>query len=231
VVHSGDISAHGADDGADLRHARRRLDELPVPWLAIPGNHDIGDVDPTSQPIDDERRARYADAFGAPRWSAERDGWRLVGIDAQTLLCDLPAAADEWAFLAASLDTDRPVALFLHRPLRPWRDDTVDEPRRYVMGAGRERLQALIAAGPVKLVGTGHVHQWWAGTIDGVAHVWAPSTWALVPEAVQPIIGDKWTGIVEHELAADGTVTSRFVRPDGIADLTIGTDFPSPYDH
>src|SRR4051812_23941624 len=62
VVHTGDISAHGADDATDLRHARRRLEELPVPWLAIPGNHDIGDVDPTSQPIDDDRRARFADA-------------------------------------------------------------------------------------------------------------------------------------------------------------------------
>jgi Icc protein len=231
VVHTGDISAHGADDDADLRHARRRLEELPVPWLAIPGNHDIGDVDPTEQPIDDTRRSRYADAFGASRWITEQGGWRLVGIDAQTLLSDLPAADDEWQWLQDAVTADVPVALFLHRPLRPWRADTPDEPRRYVSGVGRSRLTALLAASTVRLVGTGHVHQWWSGQLDGTTQVWAPSTWALVPDRVQPVIGDKIVGLVELELAADGTVRSTFVRPDGVTDLRIGDDFPSPYEH
>ena len=231
VVHTGDISAFGADEAADLHHARRRLDELPVPWLAIPGNHDIGDVDPTPEPIDDTRRARYADAFGASRWTTEAGGWRLVGIDAQTLLSDLPAAADEWHWLEDAVRADGPVALFLHRPLRPWRADTPDEPRRYVSGDGRSRLAALLAAASVRLVATGHVHQWWQGELDGADHVWAPSTWALVPDRVQPVIGAKVVGLVEHELAPGGTVRSTFVRPDGVTDLRIGDDFPSPYDH
>ena len=231
VVHTGDISAHGADRDADLRHARRRLDELTVPWLAVPGNHDIGDVDPTPEPIDNTRRTRYADAFGASRWTAEEGGWRLVGIDAQTLLSDLPAATDEWEWLEDAVSVDGPVALFLHRPLRPWRADTPDDPGRYVSGPGRSRLAALLAESSVRLVGTGHVHQWWKGELDGAAHVWAPSTWALVPDRVQPVIGAKVVGVVEHELDRDGTVRSTYVRPDGVTDLRIGDDFPSPYEH
>jgi len=229
VVHTGDISAHGADDEADLRHARRRLDELAVPWLAVPGNHDIGDAPPTTHPIDDVRRARYAASFGESRWTTELGGWRLVGVDAQALLSGLPAAEDEWAWLADALTTDRPIGLFLHRPLRPWRADTPDEPRRYASGAGRQRLGALLAAAPVHLVGTGHVHQWWTGELDGAQHVWAPSTWAVLPDRIQPVIGEKVAGAVELALHDDGTVVPTFVRPDGITDVVLDVDFPSPY--
>jgi 3',5'-cyclic-AMP phosphodiesterase len=231
VVHTGDISAHGSEGADDLVHARRRLDELTVPWLAIPGNHDIGDTAPTTSPVDDTRRRRYADAFGATRWSTELGAWRLVGVDAQTMLSDLPEGADEWAWLEEALATERPTVLFLHRPLRPFRDDTVDDPRRYVMPPARQRLAALLATSPVRLVGSGHVHQWWSGRLGGAAHVWAPSAWAVLPDDVQPVIGAKHAGIVEHELADDGTCTSTFVRPAGLADVTIGTDFPSPYTH
>ena len=229
VVHTGDISAHGADDDADLRHARRRLDELSVPWLAVPGNHDIGDTLPTTHPVDDERRARYAGSFGDSRWTTELGAWRLVGIDAQTLLSDLPAADDEWAWLAEALATDRPIGLFLHRPVRPWRADTPDEPRRYASGEGRRRLGALIAAAPVHLVATGHVHQWWAGELDGATHVWAPSTWAVLPDHIQPVIGAKTTGVVEHALHPDGTVVASLVHPEGVDELCLEVDFPSPY--
>ena len=45
------------------------LDALPVPWLAIPGNHDIGDLGATSSPVDDRRRAAYQEAFGPTTWS------------------------------------------------------------------------------------------------------------------------------------------------------------------
>ena len=229
VIHTGDISAHGADGAADLRHARRRLDELTVPWLAVPGNHDIGDAQPTNHPIDDERRSRYADAFGDARWTTDLGGWRLVGIDAQTLLSDLPAAQDEWAWLEAALAADGPVGLFLHRPVRPWRADTPDEPRRYASGIGRRRLGALLAAAPVRLVGSGHVHQWWAGELDGAQHVWAPSTWAVLPDQIQPVIGSKVAGVVELVLHGDGTAEPSFVRPAGVTDLCLDVDFPSPY--
>ena len=125
--------------------------------------------------------------------------------------------------------SDGPVGLFLHRPLRPWRADTPDEPRRYASGDGRRRLGALLAGAPVRLVGTGHVHQWWAGELDGAQHVWAPSTWAVLPDRIQPVIGAKVAGVVELALHADGTAVPSFVRPDGVTDLCLDVDFPSPY--
>ncbi len=44
VVHVGDLSLDGEHDAADLDYAREQLGRLaPTPWIAVPGNHDIGD--------------------------------------------------------------------------------------------------------------------------------------------------------------------------------------------
>ena len=60
-------------------------------------------------------------------------------------------------------------------------------------------------------------------------HVWAPSTWATLPDRIQPVIGAKVTGIVAIELGE--SVAATLVRPAGMTCPTIGEDFASPYAH
>jgi 3',5'-cyclic-AMP phosphodiesterase len=230
VVHSGDISLNGADDPDDLEHARERLAELPSPWLAIPGNHDIGDFGDVQERIDATRYQRYVDVFGADNWSTMLDGWRVVGLDVQALVAGIDVAGDVWSWLEGELSQPGPAVLFLHRPMRPWAADEDDHPVRYVTEPARERLTRLIASSGVRMVGSGHVHQWRRVEDDGRAHVWAPSTWASLPDWLQPVIGSKLTGVVEHTLH-DDSVTSTVVQPPGIADLVLGEDIESPYDH
>jgi len=59
VLHLGDLTRDGANGRRDLDHGRRQLDRLPVPWHAVPGNHDVGDnpsVDtPAAAAADDDR--------------------------------------------------------------------------------------------------------------------------------------------------------------------------------
>ena len=227
VVHAGDISMDGANDAAELRHARRRLDELPVPWRAIPGNHDIGDIGDTTEPIDEHRRAAFAAAFGEGSWDLHLGGWHLVGVDVQTLASPLPAATALWSWLDRTVTGDESTALFIHRPLLPHGRDEHDDPRRYVPGPSRRRLLDLLGRGAVRLVVSGHVHQWRDVAGGLCRHVWVPSTWSSLPDAIQPRIGAKVTGAVEIELGETATV--RLVRPDGVADLTGDVDFPSPY--
>ena len=227
VVHAGDISMDGANDPEELRHARRRLDELPVPWRAIPGNHDIGDFGDTTEPIDDRRRAAYAAEFDEGSWNVRLDGWHLVGVDIQTLASPLPAARALWEWLDRTVTGDQPTALFVHRPLLPLGRHDDDEPRRYVTGASRHRLLDLLGRGDVRLVVSGHVHQWRDVTRGACRHVWAPSTWSSLPDTIQPTIGTKVTGAVE--IVLDDTPAVRLVRPDGVADLTGDVDFRSPY--
>ncbi len=60
VLHLGDLTRDGANGRRDLDHGRRQLDRLPVPWHAVPGNHDVGD-----NPSVDTPAAAAADA---PAW-------------------------------------------------------------------------------------------------------------------------------------------------------------------
>jgi 3',5'-cyclic-AMP phosphodiesterase len=230
VIHTGDLTMNGADDVEDLRHARRQLDRLSVPWLALPGNHDIGDFGETDQPVNDARRRRYSDVFGEANWSTVIDGWHLVGIDIQTLLSDLPEAEHLWSWLQEELHETAPTAMFTHRPFRPWDAGEADDPNRYVTEPSRSRLTALATRSNVRLIATGHVHQWRI-VADDCSHVWAPSAWATIPDSVQPLIGTKVVGVVEHDLHPTGAVTSTLIRPPRIAQVTIGESFDSPYSH
>jgi 3',5'-cyclic AMP phosphodiesterase CpdA len=229
VVHGGDITFNGADDLSDLIRARALLDRLSVRWLAIPGNHDIGDADDDSQPVTDVRRERYQSVFGEASWSVNVDGWRLIGVDVQTLLCELDAALDVWEWLADELHVEQPTVLFLHRPLRPWARGEMEKRSRYITEPTRSRLEPLLANGGVRLVASGHVHQWRSWRADGIAHVWAPSTWASLPDRIQPWIGSKLTGLVHYDLRDDGEITTTLIQPDGMAQVVSERDFVSPY--
>ncbi|HUG00135.1 MAG TPA: metallophosphoesterase [Ilumatobacter sp.] len=231
VVHTGDVTLDGASSATDLEHARALVDRLPVPWLTVPGNHDIGDVGDTQDPVTAARTARYGETLGETSWTRSVGGWQLVGVDLQTLLADLPSTEPLWEWLESTLDGSSPTALFLHRPLVPLATDHVDEPSRYVTEPGRGRLMQLLAAGDVRLVASGHVHQWQTADVGPVRHVWAPSTWAALPDRIQPVLGRKVVGVVEHTLYADGQSTSVLVQPEGVRQLVIADDFESPYSH
>lgn len=232
VVHTGDVTLDGAHDEADLQFARRLLDEVEAPQVVVPGNHDLGDVAPTAMPIDEERRRRYVDLFDDGFWSRPCGAWRLVGVDIQTLLSGLADTEERWTWLGRELGRPDPTVLFLHRPLAPLEATDEDVAIRYVGAPHRHRLQGLLAGSTVRVLASGHVHQFRTGrtgSTHGIDHVWAPSTWACLPDDVQPVLGDKVVGVVEHVLEAEAT--SRVVVPDGVAQHTIGVDIPVPYDH
>lgn len=227
VVHTGDITLDGAHHDDHLDHARSRLDELPCPWLAIPGNHDIGDVAPTTMPITIDRHRAYEVRFGPGSWTTDLGEWRIVGIDVQALV-GLDDGVDRWDWVGAALDVDGPKMLCCHRPLWPAPTDG-EHPNRYVPEPSRTRLAELVTGGDVRVVATGHVHQRASLLQDGIRVEWGPSTWAVLPESVQPTIAEKRVGLVEHELGE--TVVSRTVIPATVGQFTIGVDFDSPYDH
>jgi 3',5'-cyclic AMP phosphodiesterase CpdA len=227
VVHTGDITIDGAHRDDHLDHGRARLDELPCPWMAIPGNHDIGDMAPTTMPITAARRDAYEARFGPGNWSTEVGAWRIVGIDVQALV-GLTEEDQRWQWLGEELAADGPKMLCCHRPLWPAPRDG-EHPSRYVPEPARSRLGELAAAGDVRVIATGHVHQWASLRRDGINLEWAPSTWAVLPESVQPTIVTKEVGFLEHLLGH--TVTSRVVTPSAVTRFTIGVDFESPYDH
>ena len=57
----------------------------------------------------------------------------------------------------------------------------------------------------------------------------APTTWAVLPDDIQPALGAKRCGIVALEFANGRQPEPDLIEPDGIAQLTVITDIPDPY--
>ena len=206
VIHLGDLSLDGAHNAGDLHYGRRQLDRLPVPWHAVPGNHDIGDNPWPGTPgdftVDAGRCQRWLDIVGADHWSLTVNGWTLLAINAQLAGSGLEAEAGQWSWLREQLsgisDSQR-VALITHKPVTATDTELADSPAyRFLPRSARDRL-------------------------------WAPSTWAVLPDQVQPVLGTKRCGIVSLDLGSGTSPEPVLVEPDGIAQLTVGTDIPDPY--
>lgn len=223
TLHLGDITVDGVKDPADLEHARAMSADWPTPIRFLPGNHDIGDNPPgpgvaATEPLRPARLADYRTAFGADRWALDAAGWRLLGVNAQLLGTDGDAEAEQWAWLATAVADapDRPTVLFLHKPLFQDSPDDEKPHQRYVPVAARRRLLALLSTVPLRAVVSGHVHQSRDRVVDGIRHVWVPSTAFFLPDELQDRIGEKVTGIGMIELAAN-RLRFHLVCPDGVA--------------
>ncbi len=239
VVHLGDLTLDGCNDSADLVTARDRLDRLAAPWRVIPGNHDIGDNpnrgighEPT---IDVDRLARWRQTIGHDWWTLDVGGWTLVAANAQLFGSGLDAEHDQWAWLAQELagrGPQRPIGLLTHKPLSAPDEELAAAPsHRFVPPAARARIEALSPDSTVPLVMSGHVHQFRILDVGERRHVWAPTTWAVLPEEIQPTFGVKRCGVVSLTLSSGRRVGVALVEPRGMTQLTVTRDVPNPYHH
>jgi 3',5'-cyclic AMP phosphodiesterase CpdA len=240
VIHTGDITLDGTTDRRELGFARRHLDAMPAPVLALPGNHDLGDNPNETNGgsrylIDDDRVAAYRDLIGEDRWATDIGGWRLVGFNAQLLDSGLADEEEQWSWLENELRpealADHHPAVFLHKPLlhSDPQPDEHDLPVRYVRRTARERLLAMLTAAGVRVVVSGHVHQFRRFDAHRLNHVWAPTSWATIPATHQATIGERWVGGLDLALGDDGSVAVEHVRPAGVDQHIIGETIPNPY--
>jgi 3',5'-cyclic AMP phosphodiesterase CpdA len=205
----------------------------------VPGNHDIGDNPHpdlgAGEAVDATRLAAWRDALGADRWSLELDGWTVVAINAQLVDSGLAAEADQWTWLGeqlAGLAPDRPAVLVTHKPLAGTPADLdLSPPSRFLAVSARDRLADLPGAEHISLVVSGHVHQSRVLEAGGRRHVWAPTTWAVLPDTIQPVFGAKRCGVVSITLGAAGRADVEIVEPPGVAQHVLGEDVPNPYRH
>ena len=200
--------------------ARGLLDELPVPWRAVAGNHDEGDATlvegAVEGVVDAAARHRWTEHVGPPWWAEDLDGWWLLAVDAQLVGSGLEAEDEQWAWLEDRLSAagDRPVVLASHKPVATPPGEGSEGPGiRFVPAEGRARLATLLDRATVPLVVSGHVHQGRGLDLGGRHHLWAPTAWAVLPEHVQPALGDKRCAVVDLDLHPDGTWSAAEVVP------------------
>lgn len=166
VVATGDLTNRGSGAPADFALALEWLDGLGAPWLAVPGNHDLGAnaargrEQPVMERYEDVPFAStgYAAAFGADPVVRAQPG-RLTVLGIAVREGDPDGAIDR---LARAIDeTEGPVVVAGHYPLVPPRAIAIDEPfgaRGYIDGIVR-RLGGVLASRPAVVAYLcGHVH-------------------------------------------------------------------------
>ncbi|MGI3903633.1 MAG: metallophosphoesterase family protein [Janthinobacterium lividum] len=217
IVHTGDLSVDGADHEADLAFAIELIRRLPVPVLCVPGNHDVGHLPGSPQPVDAARLKRWRALVGPDRWVEDHGDWRLLGIDG--LLCGSGTGeeAEQFAWLERSLaERDgRRVALFSHQPLFVDDPDEGDTGYWGIPPAPRRALRDLFARHDVALFASGHLHVAASGRLDETALVWAPATSFMVGPMQREMPGRRMLGAVIHRLETD--VSSEIVAIPGLS--------------
>ncbi len=228
VIHTGDLSLDGADSAEDLRHGRAAMNAIGLDWLALPGNHDVGDdaMLRGKQPITPERLARWEDCVGPLHFLRDIPGWRLIGLDSQGFSAN-PAHRAAIAAAIAGAGARR-LALFQHKPIT---EEALDDGAvNYwpLLPSPRGELLAMFGATRPALVASGHVHQWRDRVADGIRQIWAPAVGFIVGDAWQHRVGEKLLGWVEHEFHADGRHVARLHHMPALPLHDIG-EIPQAY--
>lgn len=211
VIHTGDLSLDGADLEEDLTFCMELMGAVEAPMLIVPGNHDIGHLPGSHQPVDALRLERWRRLVGADRWAKQSDGWLFIGLNALVLGFDDAEEEAQFAWLEQVLaERDgRRVAIFTHKPL------FVDDPNEGDTGywsirpAPRQRLYDLIAAHDVALFASGHLHWAWKGQFNTTALVWGPSSAFIIDTMEREMPGERLVGAVIHTFGED--VASKIV--------------------
>jgi 3',5'-cyclic AMP phosphodiesterase CpdA len=180
VIVNGDLCINGPEDNEELAFAAYAVSTLEGPVFTLPGNHDVGDEPPgqdAHQLIGEARMARWLRAFRDDHWTFEAGGWILAGLNAQLFGSGLAREKEQRSWLANVLSeaAPRPVALFLHKPLFV-NGPSDNELSIACMNPGpRHDLLQLLSNSTVRLIVSGHLHQYRDRLVDGIRHVWAPS--------------------------------------------------------
>jgi 3',5'-cyclic AMP phosphodiesterase CpdA len=217
VIVNGDLAIDGPDSDAEIAFGAEALAGLTGKVLALPGNHDVGDEPPGQDPgqiISETRLARWDRSLGGDRFVLNLDGWRLVGVNAQLFGSGLSREAEQNRWLDAQLlsPAGRRLALVLHKPLFiEHAGEDVPSIASIVPAARGALLDRLKRAG-VRLVVSGHLHQHRDRVIDGIRHLWLPSTAFMASE---PRGGDPACGLAILDLTAD-QVSVSIERPAGL---------------
>ena len=181
LVHGGDLAFNAPAVAGDLAYAAAEIRALGLDWLAIPGNHDIGEAPAFSrldQPISAATMAAWRRLVGPQWWSRDVGAWRLIGLDTALMASDLAEEAAQNVFFREALASrdGRPVMVFVHIP--PFDEDPGDTGKTtsVVPFPARRAFLDACASGGVKIIACGHLHVYRHHCYGGMDIVWAPAT-------------------------------------------------------
>ncbi len=225
VIHTGDVAFNAPDVPDDLAFCREQLDRIPCPWVAIPGNHDIGEPGENprlGQCIGEQDLEQWERHFGLDHFCQDIGAWRLIGINSELLGSGLPREDVQWQFLADSLASagDQCIGIFLHKPMFLDDIDATKIDGACVHPAPRARLRNLVQDANVSFVACGHTHAYHHSTWNGLDVVWSPTTAFVNPGKRWPVETINRAGLIEWTFAGD-RVLHEVVEPAMFANIDV----------
>jgi len=211
IVHD-DLSLYPAINAATAR--------LGLPWLHVAGNHDLD----RDAPDDAESLTTFTATFGPDTFAWEEGKVVFIGLDDVIYLPgQVPAYVgglrpQQFEFLEAYLGTvpaDRLVVLALHVPLFD-----ADPQRQTFRHADRERLFALLARFPQRLVLSAHMHGQ-QHYLHDAADGWRGQT-PLHEYNVGAACGGFWSGVKDAQGIPDTSMADG--TPNGYALMHVEGD-------
>lgn len=228
IVHSGDLSLDGAASDPDLAYAVSEHGRFPGPWVAIPGNHDIGEAPGYSrlkQPLDETRIARWERTVGPRWWSRDvGDGWLIVGLDTALMASGHADEARQLEFLRDALAGHRGTRKLVVMHMPPYLNDPDDIKftALAVPHPARAGLLDACVTGGVRTIACGHVHVYRTLAHRGIDIVWAPTTaFVNIAEQQKRGYGFPRAGYLEWTLDGD-TISHKLVEPARMITQDIG---------
>jgi alkaline phosphatase D len=231
VIHTGDLTVDGADKDEDIGFCMDLMRQISVPMLIVPGNHDVGHLPGSLQPVNEIRLARWRNLVGPDYWAEDVANWRLIGLDSLLMGFGDDEEEKQFQWLEEMLENrgDLRIALFAHKPLFVDTPDEGDTGYWSVRPAPRKRLYDLIAAHDVALFASGHLHWAWQGRYNDTALVWGPSAAFILRDMEREMPGERLIGAVVHEFGE--TVESEIVAVPGMTAYYLDDVVEEVYPH
>lgn len=196
VISTGDLALNGPFKDDDFKYVREQIDRIEAPVFTVPGNHDIGNNLPNirNEPsVNDERRRRYRHYVGEDYWTVDKGVWRLIGLNSLLFGSELKAETEqlEWFQSVLSDVGRRSIALFFHKPLFIRRPEDNALSQACVMPEPRATILDILRSHDVRLLATGHLHEYRVRRLGRTRLIWAPSTAYILNGANRPRFGGR----------------------------------------
>jgi len=206
IVFPGDMSGTGKHD--EFETVNRCLSTISVPYVAVPGNHDVKN---TACQTVGEASEKFAERYsnGELPFTQTVRGVDLIGLNSN-VLAGRPSddktpgyvSEDQLEWLRETLETATTPVIILHHPVtRSWGDETALNPAAFRLSNAKELIACLNRYG-ARLVISGHVHWPLAGTAGKLREIICPATCSF-PQSFLLI-----------EIGPDGTTVTITVLPD-----------------